>query len=198
MTFIDREGIFKARPVSWCVKPSETTAAVAVSIQFSIISQLVENEWSDWSGYVEHIAIGDFYVIKKDRSVNQTTVEQLATSLGWDGNLRSVASTDQPDVICQITVKADTYNGQTRYRVTWINPEDYTPTPTGASVEDVTRLQNQFGSLLRAAAAGAQKGQPPKKPAPPAPGPLPTTEPSSGPVHPDSTGGDDLPFKNGQ
>lgn len=190
MNYLDREGIFKALPVSWCVKTSEKTASVAISIQFAILAQLNGNEWDDWGGYAEHQCLGDFYIVKRDGSVNQGPVEQLAASLGWTGDLRVVAAEPPPQTIVQITVKADTYEGKTRYRAEWINPGDYIPQAAGASAESVGQLQTQFGSLLRAAAAGALAGRKDQKLAPPAP----TTPPPSGPTHPNSTGGDDLPF----
>lgn len=171
MRRLDRSGIFRARPVSWSVRASETSQAVALSIEFLILAQLDGSSWTSWAEYEEHRVFGDFYVIKRDGSVNQTMVEQLAGSLGWSGDLRHVGSA-VPEVTVQITVKEDAYNGQVRFKADWINPGDHVPQPSGASEGEVGTLQARFGSLLRAAAAGAkprQKGAapPPAKTTPP-------------------------------
>ena len=210
MKRIDRAGIFKAVPTDWCVTKAKDSNSVAITVNYTIMAQFNGADWDDWTGYEEYTARGDHYVIKRDGGINTPTVEQLAMSLGWNGDLRSVAG-NPPDVQVQITVKADEYNGQTRYKVEWVNPGDYTPQARGASESDVDQLQKQFGSQLRAAASSvklavtAENGQrqsaPAKAAAPAAPategppdyGETPMPEERGG-VHPDSTGGDEFPF----
>lgn len=166
---LDREGIFKARPVSWRVKTFEGKSTVAIAIEFVVLAQLTEavdeagqkrHDWQDWSDYLEHRVWGDYWVITKNGAPNEVTVQQLAESLGWGGSLKAVTAGPPPDRVVQITVKADTYNGKTNFKAGWMNPGDYTPTPGGAPKEEVDALEAQFGSLLRAAASGAR--QPPK------------------------------------
>ncbi|MGE0191982.1 MAG: hypothetical protein AB7T63_08050 [Planctomycetota bacterium] len=163
MRRLDRPGIFRARPLSWSVRTSETSQAVAISIEFAVLAQLEASSWTSWAEYEEHRVYGQFYVIKRDGSVNQTVVEQLAGALGWNGDLRTVAG-PVPDVTVQITVKEDAYNGQVRFKADWINPGDHTPQVPGASQGEVGTLQARFGSLLRAAAAGARSHSKPSAP----------------------------------
>ena len=155
MRQIDREGIFRAIPREWWVRTTDNSRAVAVSIDSEIIEQFNGTGWDDWSQYEQYTAIGDWWVIGKDGGVNVTAIEQLASSLGWAGTLDSVRGAPAR-VIGQLTVKADTYDGKTRYRAAWMNPGDFTPR-SGASSEEVVKLSAQFGSLLRAAAAGAAR-----------------------------------------
>jgi len=169
---IDRPGIFKAKPFSWRVYNAES-GAVAVNIGFEILAQFAQdNSWDDWSEYETHHCYGNWWVVKRDGTINQPTVEQLASCLGWGGNLKTVTS-HVPDVVVQITVKEEVYNGQARFKATWMNPEDYVPTGGGASEEEVDQLQARFGSLLRAAAAGSATQAPttPKIPPPADEGP---------------------------
>ena len=42
-------------------------------------------------------------------------------SLGWSGDLRDLAKA-VPDVVVQITVKADEWDGQTRFKAEWLEP----------------------------------------------------------------------------
>lgn len=186
---LDREGIFMARAQQWSVRTFETSQAVAINIEFLILGQLNQDGgWDDWRNYDEHTCWGMFFITKKDGTVNAVTVEQLARSLGWSGDLQVVANTTPPRTPVQITVKGEEYRGTVAYKASWINPKDYTPSPHGASDEEVGRLQARFGSLLRAAAAAAARehvreeqpsGLPPEPEFTPAP-----------PAEPD----DDLPF----
>ena len=184
MRQIDREGIFRAVPREWWIRTTTNSMAIAVSIDSDIVAQFNGADWDDWSGYEQHTVIGDWWVIGKDGGVNLRAVEQLASSIGWDGNLDNL-QTRPPRVLVQLVVKPDIYQGKTRYKASWMNPGDFTPR-SGASPEEVTKLSSQFGSLLRAAAAGAAKI------AKPVPAPAKTVE-SAGP-DPQSTEDDSLPF----
>lgn len=147
---LDREGVFKAKPLSWNVWEAKS-GAVAVNITFLVVSQWNGESWDSWQEYAPYTCVGAFYVVKKDGTVNATTVKQLAAAIGWNGDLK--AFLDIPtEMEVQITVKADDYNNMTIYKVAWINPGDHVPT-SSTSPEDVAKLNTRFGSLLRAAAA---------------------------------------------
>lgn len=162
MTHLDREGIFKARPTSWAVKTFPNSRAVAIAIEFVIVAQLDGQEWIDWSGCAPHTVRGDYFVVKKDGTVNAGTAKQLAESMGWEGSLNAVASRpmNPPEVVVQITVKAEEYNGKTYHKAGWMNPEHFVPGPSGASEQEVRGLDAQFGSLLKAATASAKAAKP--------------------------------------
>lgn len=165
---IDREGVFKAKPLDWAVKRMPNSNAVAVNIRFAIVACLNEqNGWDDWTQYADVLAFGDFFVLKKDGGVNETTVKQLSESLGWNGSLEQIASHMPPECLVQISVKAETWNGNTRFKATWINPENFVPTGQGEDAASAKALDAQYGSLLRAAASSSAK--PTGKPAKPAP-----------------------------
>ena len=170
MNQLDREGIFKAQLLDWNVKPSEKSQAVAISIEFHVLDQLDGNDWISWEKYQDHSVWGDFYVIKSDGQINTPIVEQLAQSIRWNGDFNAVNS-DPPDIVVQITVKEDEYDGKIRYRAQWINPGDFTQRSPAATAEKVTELNSRYGSLLRAAAGAAKESKPG-----PATGPLPTSE----------------------
>lgn len=188
MRRLDRPGIFKARPLNWGVRTAES-GAVAIALEYLILAQLDGSAWVDWSGADEHAVFGDTYVVKKDGSVHTSGVEQLVAALGWNGDLRSVAG-QPPQVVVQITVKEEEYQGKKRLKASWVNPGDYSPRPEAASDGDVARLQVRFGSLLRAAAAVAAK----KAPAKPAPAPAPTAAPTAAGQTPDDSFDERIPF----
>ncbi len=161
---LDREGIFKARLVSWKIRDT-SSGAVAVSCEFHVLSEWDGVDWADWSEYDEHRCFGDWWVVKKSGQINTGAVEQLTRSLGWSGDLQSVLGSP-PERTVQISVKADEYNGQTRFKADWMNPENHEP-QQGASQEKVGQLQARFGSLLRAAASASGVPQPEADPAAP-------------------------------
>jgi len=197
VTPIDRDGIFRVVPREWWVTKADS-GAVAVSIDFDIYEQWNGADWADWTQYGQYTVMGDYWVVKKDGAVNQGTVEQLASSMGWDGNLNSIAGTP-PNVLVSVSVKADTYKGTTRYKAGWMSPGDQTP-KGGATAEQMQDASNRFGSLLRAAAAGAAKAAKPV-PAPsraeaPAQAAPQAPEAQSGPMGPEPPAIEDadLPF----
>jgi hypothetical protein len=153
---LDREGIFKARPLQWRVYQAKEGQSVAIAVEYRITAQLDGKEWSDWSGFDEVRCWGRHNVIKRDGTPNTAMCQQLAISLGWGGSLREVVGGPPPDIEVQITVKAETYNGQTSYKADWINPGDYVPQAGGADEQEVGQLEARFGSLLKAAASKAK------------------------------------------
>jgi len=170
---LSRPGIFKARPVAWSVKQFDS-GSVAINMKFLVLAELDGKDWLSWSEYEEHHVYGDWFVVKKDGTINTDAVEQLVACIGWDASLGSIVGSP-PDVVVQISVKPDEYRGETRYKASWMNPEDFVPAPQGESPEEVRQLDARFGSLLRAA-AGAAKAKP--KAAKPKPATVPPSEPS--------------------
>lgn len=153
---LDRAGIFKAKPIKWDIQASESTQSVAVFIELVILAQYVDGAWASWDDYEQHTTRGWWYIVGKTGAVNQVAVDQLVSSLGWNGNL-AFFKADPPEVIVQINVAEDTYNGKTSYKPTWMNHENYSPAPQGVSADSLAKLNAQFGSLLRAAAASTKK-----------------------------------------
>jgi hypothetical protein len=176
---LDREGTFKAKPLSWKVQQSKQTQSVGINFEFQILAQLVEMKkpgsgesydgWHSWEEYDPVNCYGTFYVIGRDGQQNVKAIDQLVVSGLWNCDFNAILG-PVPDVVVQIQVKAEEYEGQTRYKVSWVNPEDHVPGPsggaTGASADEIGKLQARFGSLLRAAAAGAKKGAKPPAPKP--------------------------------
>lgn len=184
------EGIYKARPLSWGLKPSERSKSQAVAIEFLITARFDSGNWEDLTQYEDQTITGFFYIVKKDGTVNTTQMRALAESLGWDGNPQDLLNSP-PDVVCQVTVKNEEFDGKTRLKVQWINHESYTPGVQTAGADEVNAFGTQFGSLLRAAAAegvAANKAMKPKREVP-KPAPAPATAPSGGPDDED-----DIPF----
>lgn len=166
---IDREGIFRAYPTAWRLKEIEGKQSKAVNIDFAITEELDGEAWNDWSGY-DVVASGDWWIISKEGKVNEKSIQQLAQSLGWEGDLLALTG-PPPDVLVQISIKSEEYNGKTYFKASWMNPGDYVPQARTTSAEDVQRVGVQFSSLIRAAASTVKKGAKPMPRAAAAPTP---------------------------
>lgn len=183
---LDREGVFKALPMSWGLQASEQSQSVALVVTFKITAQFDGGSWLDWTQFEDHEITGWFYIVKRDGQVNAATVENLVKSIGWTGSLDLKAG--PPEITCQITTAFEEYNGKSSLKVKWLNPEDFTPGPKTADDATVKNLQARYGAQLRAAAASAA----PKATATPKASPPPPR--AAAPAATDATE-DDLPFE---
>jgi hypothetical protein len=181
MRTIDREGKFRG-PVAEYALSKEASGAWCLVLKINVAEYLDGGTWTDWTAY-GYCVYCRLYVIKKDATLNETACKQLKESLGWNGDIDAMyANTWQPPA-CQVLVKEDIYNGQTRYKGEWIDPYDYEGSGMQKAAEsDVNQLKAQFGPSLRAwfgmqpaaapAPAGKPTAPPPSKPKPAAPPPV--------------------------
>ena len=171
MPQVDRAGIFKAAPPTEYALEKSKEGAWGVRFRFDLTHYLNGSEWVDWSVYGQH-AYGTVWFIRKDGKPNDRGVETLRDVLGWDGNPDSIENKTWQPPACQVVVKADEYDGKTRFRVEWINPLDHQGAGLkGANDSDVADLKARFGATLRAL-FGTQAVKAPKpngKPLPPPP-----------------------------
>lgn len=187
MNDLDRIGVFRAKPVSWVVKTFKASRSVAIGVEFKIIAQLDESDsWQSWEEFEPHRVFGDFFIVGREGQPNTKTCGRLRDALGWSGNLKLG---QVPDVEVRIEVESEVYQGTTRFKVKWLNPLDYMPESFGASPEEVGQLEAQFGSLLRAAAAGSVKKAAPAPKAPPTKKAAPAE-----PFNPATVDPDQIPF----
>ena len=182
MSRLDREGNFKAIPISWGLEDNENSQSIAIAIEFRITAMMDGGQWVDWTVYEEQTIIGRFYIIKRDGGVSQFTIDSLVAALGWDGRTDNMEA-GPPAVECQITTATEEYKGKTSLKVKWLNHVNYSPGIGGVDATKAAGISTQFGSLLRAAAADARKRNPvidtPAQGAPPsAPPPAQETPPA--------------------
>ena len=168
MLRLDREGTFRLVPFDWrIVRPD--SGAVGINIDFMVLEGWEDGEWQSWEQYDDYEVSGTWWVVKKDRSLNNMAVEQLVEVLGWDKTFTSVANENPPDVRCQGRVERDDYGGKVRYKADWLQPWDASPEGPNkggsghdSHEADAKELQNLYGAMLRATKATA----PPRTPSP--------------------------------
>ena len=147
MPQVDRAGIFKAAPPTEYALEKSKEGAWGVRFRFELTDYLNGSEWVDWSVYGQH-AYGTVWFLRKDGKPNVRGVETLRDVLGWDGDPASIENRTWTPPACQVVVKADEYNGKTRFRVEWINP--WTIRCRSGNDSDVADLKARFGPTLRA------------------------------------------------
>ncbi len=110
------------------------------------------------------------YVVKKDKTLNQGTVEALCKHAGWNASLQAIVDQTWKPTPCQCTVEANTYKDVTTWKIGFINQFDRTPGGVGnMSAEKAKAFDAQYGGQLRAVAGSTTHGttKPQGRPAPP-------------------------------
>ena len=156
----DREGTFRARIINSGVT-AETSGAVAIIVE-CLLTEFWDTETQQWTPWEEYdmYADGRLYVVKKDRTENTTQIEPLIRDAGWNGSLADVAGNRVAWRPIQVSIKADTYQGVTRYRVNFISDYDRQPGGLGAIDEPAAKqLDGIYGGKFRALAGTYQHGR---------------------------------------
>jgi hypothetical protein len=164
----DREGTFRAEINDYGMKEQES-GAIAVTIKVGLTEIWNGEAWEPWEEYGME-AYGDIYVVKKDGTLNKLGVQSLIQHAGWDGNFASVVDRMWQPVPCQVVIKANEYEGNTTYKIAFVNDYDRTPGQLGTIAPDKAKtLQAKFGGELRALAGNAKRNGDAPKDKPPAP-----------------------------
>lgn len=194
----DREGVFRGTISEYGLKEFDS-GAVAVKFRADLaeIWDAANQAWHPWAEY-EMEVFGDAFVVKKDGTLNEASVNSLVKNAGWDGSFHSITDGKWQPTPCQFTVKRSEYNGKTYYNAAFINGFD--DIPGGGALpkldEDKTKsLDKRFASQLRAIAGNKMRNQavppPADKPsAPPKPAANATKQRETVPP----AAGDDIPF----
>lgn len=180
-TMIDREGTFKALIQSYGLKEMES-GSVGIAIRANLLACWSGEGWDDWAQYdVE--AQGDIWIVgtkEKGSKLNEKAFESLVKHAGLDGDTDSIVNETWKPTECQVVIKADDYNGQTRFKIAFVNALDRTPGAFGnVDAAKAKELQSRHGAALRAIAGNAKRnGTPTPASKPAAPPPAPPKAPS--------------------
>jgi hypothetical protein len=153
------EGNFRGMATSWRVIAPEGSQSVGIGVMFIATEEFNRSsrEWETLAGGPWETE-GAWWVRKKDGTLSERAFEELCGLLGWDGDPATVAANPTLDALVSFRVKAETYEGKTRHKASFLAPFDSTPGGGGgASVEEAGVLAQQFGSQARAFAAQYRK-----------------------------------------
>lgn len=169
---LNRDGRFKARLIERGVGETGPNKLVTFTARFLVEQEYRDGDWCDVTAENAEIT-GYFYLEKKDGSINTIAIDQLKAGLGWDGRDPFwLEDADLADLLVQITVAMESYDGKTRAKVKWIDHADAEPTRGVQRAEGAARtaIANRLGPKLRANAGGSPR----PAPVPTAPKPSPT------------------------
>ncbi len=189
---LDRVGTFRGRVVDHAVSETKKSglpqlvAKIEATEYFDEKPEEPENpgEWVDWSEY--EMQTTAYLVLFGADGRPCLNLEQCQKAFGWDGeSFASLNDMDLAGVRFQFRVEDETYDGQTRRKVVWIDDSDATPGQTikkldakGLKALD-GRYAGQLGGKAKAP-AGKPPTAAPKSPAKAAaPTPAPAPEPES-------------------
>ena len=168
MSLIDRAGTFKGNVTSSAIAASsggypQFVAGLEATEFFD-----AEAGWLDWSQYEEKEITGYFVLMGKDGKPFKNC-GQLMKALGWSGkSFEELNTTDYSEIPVQFRVEENTYQGNTKLQVAWIDHVDATP---GRSVEKmdttgVKKLQDKYAAGLKALGGGPEISKPSTAPKP--------------------------------
>jgi len=174
----NREGLFHAYPVAVGLGETRENKLLQVVIQYRLFEELLDGQWTDCAG--EHMEITGYHILeKRDRSLNDNTIEALKAALGWDGRdpfwlQDSAEALSQQPV--QVKLAMEEYNGQQSLKVAFLNPYGSKAGGVPKADDDLRRsATNRLGAKFRAYAGGtpANPPKPAGRPAAPAARPAP-------------------------
>lgn len=176
MKALEREGLFRARPMQW-----EVHLLPSGDPKVRVMFECVEYWNSEANAWVfipgGRACRGEWGLVKKNGAANDKVIEMLCLHLGWGGDLRQVQGEPPQQGRVQVRVKANEWNGKTYFNADWIMSGDANPMATAgpagpADPVKVDAAMQKHGKAFLAAAAKFAKAKP----------------------QPAATGGDDIPF----
>lgn len=163
---LDREGRFVAKPLNLGISLKDKNQ-IQVAIQWALVMEFTPEGWVGVEPDLE--ITGWLYLMKKDGNVNESAFKQLHAAFPmWPDNdpcwlEDNVAALGE----AQIGTRFETYNGENKLKVNWLDARDSEGPTLVVRSDDQTRkdLKNLFGAKFRAL----------PKPAAPAPASTPAT-----------------------
>lgn len=156
---------FKCILVSWGVRePKAGSSTIMVALELQIVDAWnAETEsWTSWESVSPAFGLyANVCIIKKDGQPNQTGIDQLCQSIGWDGTLSYFVQPVRSYIVVAQTVWNE-YNGKKTIQVSWISHGSTIPR-SGSGIANAVddggakSLDAQFGSILRASTSKPQQ-----------------------------------------
>lgn len=160
---IDRAGTFKASFTSRVVNNTGKNSLLTFVAGFQLVQEMINSEWEPVDG--DYDITGYFYLVCKDGTLNEITMDNLKKATGWTGGDPFWLDTEDLSTIwVQLKIEFETYEGKTRPRIKYINHVD----STGVGVEPASdkerkAIMAQFGAKFRATAGGTPRPAPAPK-----------------------------------
>ena len=146
----EAEGHYRAKIVDFGLAEFDS-GAVAINLKAHLLAcrNEAEDDWDDISRS-EIEAVGQVWIIKKDGTPNETGLQSLVNHAGWNADLGSIIERTWQPMLCQVTVKADEYKGDVRYKIAFVNSWEWAPKGmSNISKKRALELQEKYGAVLK-------------------------------------------------
>lgn len=148
---VDREGNFRAEIIEYGMKEFDSgSVAVQIKVKLREMYDHENESWIPWEEYDQE-AYGSVFVVKKDGTINETGMRTLIRNAGWNGDFDDIANRTWVPSLCQVNIKAETYQNQLQHKIAFVNAFD--AIPGGMAMLDADKikdLKTRFGSQVRA------------------------------------------------
>lgn len=170
MATIDREGRFTAQILECSIYKPESSESVGWNFHAALMHEATAEGWNALDPMPD--VYGTVWLVKKDGTVNENGVKQMKDALGWDGDWGKLEG-DHVWPNFQCDVAADTYNGKTKMKATWLHSYEADPSARSGmkAMEPNERksLASKYQAATRAICGVKSTGAPAPKGSPPSP-----------------------------
>lgn len=163
---VNKEGSYRGQITSYGLFEADS-GAVALKIEAQVVEVWEDGEWKAYPQDAEVVALGSIWLIKKDGSLNTPQIEALVGYCEWDGDLASLVRETWKPTPCSFVVNHDEYKGVERYKISWVNAFDSSPSSGAAgNVDDIRggELALTHSAALRAIAGNVKRNANPVVP----------------------------------
>ena len=165
---IDRIATFRGYPVDSGVSETKKSGLPqwVASLKAVEIYDEDTEQWVDWSKYEETEITG--YFVLFDKSGKPTlTCQQVSKAVNWDGvSVLELGTTNYSKTLVQFRVEENTYEGNTRLQVSWIDHADAEPGRSITKLEPdaLKKIDAKYAAALRKLSGGPKPKSVPTKP----------------------------------
>lgn len=168
-------GTYDARPVAWQAGYTSRSNLPCVTVDFELLPD---------GPRIMH----DFVLQSNAGDLLTFNLDALRDALGWNGRMDFWATEPSHDIVVELVIDNEEYNGRVRSRVQFLNKPGSGRKVQKSDPATLQQLETALGSRLRAHFGGISQPPPavPKPPAPPAKPPAAPTK-SAPPAKPIAT-----------
>jgi hypothetical protein len=158
---VDREGTWRVEITEYGLFEADS-GAVAVSMKCHALEYYDTDtkQWTEWTQYGNYEIEGNIWIFKKKSELNERTAKSLMQNAGWNGDIETIVNGEWQPKQCQVTSELDTYQGNERMRIGFLNHWDHVSGNIGnIDAAKAKQLQKKHGGALRALAGNVTRNE---------------------------------------
>ena len=156
---VDREGTWRVEITEYGLFEADS-GAVAVSLKCHALEyyDAGDKQWMEWTQYGNYEIEGSIWIFKKKSELNARSAQSLIQNAGWNGDVETIVNGEWQPTRCQVTSELDSYQGNERMRIGFVNHWNRVPGEIGnVDATKAKQLQKKHGGALRALAGNVKR-----------------------------------------